>query len=155
MTATNILLGTSSWSYREWEGKLYQKGEKRKLRAYANSSKPQRLIPPSTATQPKDSHWRKKADTVYTAAEKAGNRLLTAAEFVGGKNQFYESRRRQLYAEFPPSKEFQQWMSKNEAEISHLEASHIAEASAVWDGTQKGLGKIIFGPAFSILLWSG
>jgi uncharacterized protein YecE (DUF72 family) len=32
----NILLGTSGWSYVEWEGTFYQKGEKRKLRAYSN-----------------------------------------------------------------------------------------------------------------------
>ena len=31
-----ILLGTSGWSYREWEGIFYQKGEKRKLRSYAS-----------------------------------------------------------------------------------------------------------------------
>ena len=36
MTAANILLGTSGWSYKEWEGAFYMKGEKRKLRAYAN-----------------------------------------------------------------------------------------------------------------------
>jgi uncharacterized protein YecE (DUF72 family) len=32
----NILLGTSGWSYKEWEGVFYQKGEKRKLRPYAH-----------------------------------------------------------------------------------------------------------------------
>jgi uncharacterized protein YecE (DUF72 family) len=31
----NVLLGTSGWSYREWEGQFYRKGEKRKLRAYS------------------------------------------------------------------------------------------------------------------------
>jgi uncharacterized protein YecE (DUF72 family) len=31
----DILLGTSGWSYTEWEGIFYQKGEKRKLRAYS------------------------------------------------------------------------------------------------------------------------
>jgi uncharacterized protein YecE (DUF72 family) len=31
----NIFLGTSGWSYGEWEGLFYQKGEKRKLRAYS------------------------------------------------------------------------------------------------------------------------
>jgi uncharacterized protein YecE (DUF72 family) len=31
----NIFLGTSGWSYREWEGHFYRKGEKRKLRAYS------------------------------------------------------------------------------------------------------------------------
>lgn len=36
MGEPNIFLGTSGWSYAEWEGSFYQKGEKRKLRAYAN-----------------------------------------------------------------------------------------------------------------------
>jgi len=36
MTENNILLGTSGWSYREWEGNFYRKGEKRKLRAYSS-----------------------------------------------------------------------------------------------------------------------
>lgn len=35
MTMAQILLGTSGWSYKEWEGSFYTKGEKRKLRAYA------------------------------------------------------------------------------------------------------------------------
>jgi uncharacterized protein YecE (DUF72 family) len=35
MSTDNILLGTSGWSYQEWEGPFYQKGEKRKLRAYS------------------------------------------------------------------------------------------------------------------------
>jgi uncharacterized protein YecE (DUF72 family) len=34
MSTENILLGTSGWSYKEWEGSFYEKGEKRKLRAY-------------------------------------------------------------------------------------------------------------------------
>ena len=34
MTEKDILLGTSGWSYKEWEGSFYKKGEKRKLRAY-------------------------------------------------------------------------------------------------------------------------
>jgi uncharacterized protein YecE (DUF72 family) len=36
MSESNIHLGTSGWSYNEWEGHFYQKGEKRKLRAYSN-----------------------------------------------------------------------------------------------------------------------
>jgi len=35
MSMDNLLLGTSGWSYKEWEGGLYVKGEKRKLRAYS------------------------------------------------------------------------------------------------------------------------
>lgn len=36
MSESNIHLGTSGWSYNEWEGPFYQKGEKRKLRAYSS-----------------------------------------------------------------------------------------------------------------------
>jgi uncharacterized protein YecE (DUF72 family) len=36
MSESDILLGTSGWSYKEWEGTFYQKGEKRKLRAYSH-----------------------------------------------------------------------------------------------------------------------
>jgi uncharacterized protein YecE (DUF72 family) len=31
----NVFLGTSGWSYTEWEGPFYEKSEKRKLRAYS------------------------------------------------------------------------------------------------------------------------
>jgi uncharacterized protein YecE (DUF72 family) len=34
MGKDNVFLGTSGWSYKEWEGPFYQKGEKTKLRAY-------------------------------------------------------------------------------------------------------------------------
>ena len=36
MSESNIHLGTSGWSYDEWEGPFYQKGENRKLRAYSH-----------------------------------------------------------------------------------------------------------------------
>jgi uncharacterized protein YecE (DUF72 family) len=35
MSEKNVFLGTSGWSYKEWEGSFYEKGEKRKLRAYS------------------------------------------------------------------------------------------------------------------------
>lgn len=35
MKREDILLGTSGWSYKEWEGSFYKKGEKHKLRAYS------------------------------------------------------------------------------------------------------------------------
>ena len=35
MSPSNILLGTSGWSYKEWESSFYNKGEKHKLRAYS------------------------------------------------------------------------------------------------------------------------
>ncbi len=36
MSLANVFLGTSGWSYKEWEGPFYEKGEKRKLRAYSH-----------------------------------------------------------------------------------------------------------------------
>jgi len=35
MSTSNIFLGTCGWSYKEWEGPFYNKGEKNKLRAYS------------------------------------------------------------------------------------------------------------------------
>ncbi len=35
MNPHNVFLGTSGWSYKEWEGPFYKKGEKSKLRAYS------------------------------------------------------------------------------------------------------------------------
>ncbi len=35
MSESNILLGTSGWSYKEWEGPFYRRGEKAKLRMYS------------------------------------------------------------------------------------------------------------------------
>jgi uncharacterized protein YecE (DUF72 family) len=35
LSSGNIFLGTSGWSYDEWEGTFYRKAEKRKLLAYS------------------------------------------------------------------------------------------------------------------------
>ena len=35
MIDSKIILGTSGWYYPEWEGSFYERGEKRKLRAYS------------------------------------------------------------------------------------------------------------------------
>ena len=33
--SNNVFMGTSGWSYAEWESVFYNKGEKKKLRAYS------------------------------------------------------------------------------------------------------------------------
>jgi hypothetical protein len=58
----------------------------------------------------RDPLWRERAKPVLDAATKFGHRVLTAAEFVGQENSFLESKRRELYAKDPPSKEFEHWM---------------------------------------------
>ncbi|MEM3051551.1 MAG: hypothetical protein QXJ40_05645, partial [Candidatus Bathyarchaeia archaeon] len=39
-----------------------------------------------------------------------GHKIMTAAEFAGEKNNFLESKRKQLYLDASPSKEFENWM---------------------------------------------
>ncbi|MEM3765944.1 MAG: hypothetical protein QXU46_02820 [Candidatus Bathyarchaeia archaeon] len=61
----------------------------------------------------RDENWREKAAKVFKKAEKAEHRVLTAAEFIGRENSFLEAVRRRLFAEKPPSKEFEKWMREN------------------------------------------
>jgi hypothetical protein len=59
----------------------------------------------------RDAAWQDRIRQVYEAASKAGNTVKTAAEYAELENVFLESRRKQLYEEMPPSKEFQKWMN--------------------------------------------
>lgn len=61
----------------------------------------------------RDAAWHEKIGQVYEVAEKAGNMVKTAAEFAGVENVFLESRRKQLYEEMPPSKDFEKWMKES------------------------------------------
>jgi predicted metallo-beta-lactamase superfamily hydrolase len=58
----------------------------------------------------RDAEWHDKIRQVYEAANKTGNIINTAAEFIGQDNVFLEARRTQLYEEMPPSKDFERWM---------------------------------------------
>jgi predicted metallo-beta-lactamase superfamily hydrolase len=58
----------------------------------------------------RDEGWQQKTTQVYEVALKTGHRVVTAAEFAGEENVFLESKRRQLYRDNPPSKEFEKWM---------------------------------------------
>ncbi|MEM2971337.1 MAG: hypothetical protein QW270_02810 [Candidatus Bathyarchaeia archaeon] len=58
----------------------------------------------------RDESWREKAKNIFEEADKAGCRVLTAAEFLGFENAFLEAERRKLYSEVPPSSEFEKWM---------------------------------------------
>jgi len=57
----------------------------------------------------RDEQWREKAQEVFKRAQKAGNIVLTAAKFIGRENTFLEAKRRMLFAEHPPSKDFEKW----------------------------------------------
>jgi predicted metallo-beta-lactamase superfamily hydrolase len=58
----------------------------------------------------RDEFWKQKVAPINELAVKAGHGFLTAAEYVGVEDVFLESKRKLLFRENPPSKEFQQWM---------------------------------------------
>ena len=68
----------------------------------------------------RDEQWHQKIEQVHASARKTGHKVVTAAEFLGAENVFLESRRKQLYSENPPSKEFEKWMNQNSNAISHI-----------------------------------
>jgi predicted metallo-beta-lactamase superfamily hydrolase len=66
----------------------------------------------------RDESWKQRTKQVFDVAAVTGHRVMTAAEFAGDRNNFLESKRRTLYVENPPSKEFERWMRRG------LEKSH-------------------------------
>ncbi len=58
----------------------------------------------------RDENWQNWTRQVYAKATEVGHAILSAAEFAGQSNVFLESKRKQLYAELPPSIEFERWM---------------------------------------------
>jgi len=57
----------------------------------------------------RDEGWREKTKSVFDKACDVGCKVLTAAEFLGKENAFLEARRKKLFIENPPSKEFEKW----------------------------------------------
>jgi len=68
----------------------------------------------------RDENWRQKAKNVFDTAHKAGCKVLTAAEFLGKEDAFLEALRKRLFAEKPPSKEFEKWMDGSEKTKKHV-----------------------------------
>ncbi|MDR0798021.1 MAG: hypothetical protein LBE70_04865 [Nitrososphaerota archaeon] len=58
----------------------------------------------------RDECFQQKINPIMKHAKQAGHNILTAAEFVNKKNCFLETKRKNLYEMFPPSKEFQLWI---------------------------------------------
>jgi predicted metallo-beta-lactamase superfamily hydrolase len=68
----------------------------------------------------RDEAWQQMTRQVYDLAAQVGHRVMTAAEFAGKGNNFLESKRRMLYVENPPSKEFEKWMREGLTAKSHV-----------------------------------
>jgi len=67
----------------------------------------------------RDENWREKITNVFNVANSTGCGLLTAAEFSGKENIFLEARRRKLFFEEPPPKDFVKWMSLSKETRKH------------------------------------
>ena len=61
----------------------------------------------------RDELWRQRTEQAYAKAVEVGHEVMTAAEFAENKNSFLEAKRKSLYVENPPSKEFEKWMKKD------------------------------------------
>jgi predicted metallo-beta-lactamase superfamily hydrolase len=58
----------------------------------------------------RDENWRTLTQQIFDAANNAGHKILTTAEYSGAKNNFLEFRRRQLFEMEPPTAEFEKWL---------------------------------------------
>ncbi|MEM2780546.1 MAG: hypothetical protein QW791_06745 [Candidatus Bathyarchaeia archaeon] len=61
----------------------------------------------------RDEQWREKTKGVLEEAQRTGNKILTSAEFLGQENLFLEAKRKALFTDYPPSKEFEKWARQN------------------------------------------
>lgn len=62
----------------------------------------------------RDLKWREAAKQVFRSAQEAGNRVVSAAEFLGEEDRLLEAQRKQLFNDDPPSKEFEKWFMLSE-----------------------------------------
>jgi len=57
----------------------------------------------------RDVEWRKSAKQIFKSARDFGNKVVTAAEFLGEENRLLEAERKQLFKDNPPSSGFEKW----------------------------------------------
>ncbi|MDH5448671.1 MAG: hypothetical protein OEX01_06705 [Candidatus Bathyarchaeota archaeon] len=57
----------------------------------------------------RDAEWRDSAKQIFKSAWNLGNKVVTAAEFLGEKDRLLEAKRKQLFKDEPPSSEFEKW----------------------------------------------
>lgn len=57
----------------------------------------------------RDVEWRDSAKRIFRSAQDFGNKIITAAEFLGEKDRLLEARRKQLFKDDPPGIKFRKW----------------------------------------------
>ena len=67
----------------------------------------------------RDEDWQKKTVDLFYQTYQCGSTVQTAAEYLGDKNRPLEALRKKLYAEDPPSKEFEKWRKTNDEIKKH------------------------------------
>jgi predicted metallo-beta-lactamase superfamily hydrolase len=78
----------------------------------------------------RDENWREKTNRVFDTAKKAGCRILTAAEFLDKEDVFLEAKRKRLFVENPPSREFEKWTRESFDVKQHVKPPFNARAGA-------------------------
>ncbi len=68
----------------------------------------------------RDKNWKETVARVFYSAYESEHTIQTAAEFLGKPNNLLEAHRQELFAEDPPSKEFESWMHMTEETRKHV-----------------------------------
>lgn len=68
----------------------------------------------------RDENWLEKTKLFYDKSYEINCKVLTAAEYLGRKNLFLEAKRKKLFEEKPPSREFEKWMHESLKTKKHL-----------------------------------
>lgn len=57
----------------------------------------------------RDLKWRDSAEQIFKSAKEAGNKVVTAAEYLGKEDRLLEANRKQLFKDTPPGADFEKW----------------------------------------------
>lgn len=57
----------------------------------------------------RDLNWRQSTQEAFESARENGNRLVSAAEFLGKEDKLLEADRKRLFEETPPSQDYRKW----------------------------------------------
>ncbi len=68
----------------------------------------------------RDEAWQQKTIGIFDKARRSAHAVQTAAQLLGKENTFLEANRRKLFAENPPSEEFEKWMSLSGETQKHV-----------------------------------
>jgi hypothetical protein len=68
----------------------------------------------------RDKNWQETASRVFYSAYESEHTIQSAAEFLGKQNNLLEAYRKKLFAENPPSKEFESWIHMTEETRKHV-----------------------------------